>query len=411
MAVAGRIISRIDELLDQHESIIVRGRFSLNTSGNGRTLRESAEELGISSVRKELDRSCTGTFTEGWNSIEKNVSGLSVFNSETRVNTSSSTDGTSARSQTSGRTIAISGATGLVGGALLRELTSVGNRVLTVSRQKTASADCVEWTPADGFSDPEALEGLDAFVHLAGENIAAGRWNSVRKARIRDSRVDGTRHVAQTLAALDRQPNVLICASAIGYYGDRGDTELDESSAPGKGFLPEVCRHWEEAAAPAVEAGIRVVNLRIGVVISRNGGALPQMLTPFRLGVGGPIGGGRQYWSWISIDDVVGAIQHVIEHSEMTGPVNCVAPQSVTNNEFTRMLGKVLRRPAVFPLPGFMVRIMFGEMAEELLLASTRVVPRYLQKTGYSYRLPNLIDAVEAEIRVQSSGRTVTNIF
>ena len=298
------------------------------------------------------------------------------------------------------RTIAISGATGLVGTALIESFGKSDARLLTVTRNTARqSIDDVIWCPKSGIVNPARLEGMDAFVHLAGENIATGRWTDSTKSRIRDSRVEGTRAVASTLARLDRKPSVLVCASAIGFYGDRGSQILDESAEAGTGFLADVCRDWEAAAQPAEDADIRVVHLRIVVIISRHGGALPQMLTPFKLGVGGRIGHGRQYWSWVSLEDVVGAIRHVIDHEPIRGAVNCVAPEPVTNNHFTKTLGGVLRRPTIFPMPAFAARLAIGEMADDLLLSSTRVVPRRLEASGYRFRQPDLMHALETEIR------------
>ena len=231
-------------------------------------------------------------------------------------------------------------------------------------------------------------------MHLAGENIAVRRWTPAQKARIRDSRVQGTRLLAQSLARLQQPPTVMVCASAIGFYGDRGEELLTEGSAPGSGFLTDTCRAWEAAAQPASEKDIRVVNLRLGVVLSPGGGALAKMLLPFRLGVGGKIGSGRQYMSWIEIDDVVGVIHYALTTDELRGPVNAVAPNPVTNREFTKTLGRVLSRPTIFPMPAFAARLAFGEMADELLLASTRVKPARLQNSGYYFRHPRLEDAL-----------------
>jgi uncharacterized protein len=280
--------------------------------------------------------------------------------------------------------IAVTGSTGLVGSALVPFLTTGGHHVTRIVRTGTTEADTV-WNPGTGQIDAARLEGLDAVVHLAGENIAARRWNAEQKARIRDSRVQGTKLLCETLAKLQRPPRVLISASAIGYYGDQGDRELTEESPSGSGFLPEVCREWEAATEAAKKAGIRVVQLRFGVILSPGGGALAKMLTPFRLGLGGRIGNGRQWMSWIALDDVVGCIHHVLATDSLHGPVNAVAPRPVTNREFTKTLGKVLWRPTPFPMPGFMARLAFGEMADELLLASTRVLPRALMDSSYRF--------------------------
>jgi uncharacterized protein (TIGR01777 family) len=238
------------------------------------------------------------------------------------------------------------------------------------------------------------LEGLDAVVHLAGENIAARRWNAAQKARIRDSRVQSTKLLCETLAWLKYPPRVLVSASAIGFYGNRGDEELSEASPAGTGFLAEVCREWEAATEFAVGAGIRVVHLRFGVILSPRGGALATMLPPFRFGMGGRLGNGRQWMSWISLDDAVGSIYHALGSDRMRGPANAVSPNPVSNLEFTKTLGKVLGRPTIFPLPGFMARLAFGEMADALLLASTKVLPRALLDSDYSFLHPNLDGAL-----------------
>ena len=290
--------------------------------------------------------------------------------------------------------VLLTGSSGLIGSALAPALSGDGHRVRRLRRAASAAADATSWNPADGTFAAGALDGIDAVVHLAGENIAGGRWTAARKARIRDSRVDGTRRLCAALAALDTPPRVLVAASAIGFYGDRGDALLDESAAPGTGFLPEVSRSWEAAAAPAREAGIRVVHLRIGIVLSPAGGALAQMLLPFKLGVGGVLGSGDQYMSWIALDDVVGVVRHALVDESLSGPVNTVAPQAVTNREFTRTLGQVLRRPTILPAPAFALRIALGEMAEALLLASTRVDPAALRATTFEFRHPQLDGAL-----------------
>ena len=252
----------------------------------------------------------------------------------------------------------------------------------------------MEWDPLAGRLDTNSLEGIEAAVHLAGESIAE-RWYSEKKARIRESRVQSTRLLSEALASLKQRPAVLVCASAIGYYGDRGELALPEDGGPGQGFLSEVCQEWEAATQPAAQAGIRVVSLRIGIVLSAAGGALKQMLLPFRLGLGGKLGSGKQYMSWIALDDLVGAIRHILLTPTLQGPVNGVAPHPVTNLEFTRTLGKVLSRPTVMPVPAFVVRLTFGEMGEQLLLASTRVVPQQLIASGYTFRYPDLEGALQ----------------
>lgn len=295
--------------------------------------------------------------------------------------------------------VAITGATGLVGTALVKDLETSGQRPLRLVRGRSrASNDETAWDPAHGFAEPDRVNGLQAVVHLAGESIASGRWTEAKKRRIRDSRVVGTTTLCRALTALPGPPRVLVCASAIGFYGDRGDEILDESSSPGTGFLPDVCREWEAATEIAAGAGIRVVNARLGVVLSRRGGALKSMLLPFQLGAGGRVGSGRQYWSWIDLDDVVAAIRHSIESDGVYGPVNLVSPHPATNAEFTKVFGKVLRRPTIFPMPAFAARLALGQMANDLLLASARVIPRKLQETGFEFRFTDLAAALRHEM-------------
>ena len=292
--------------------------------------------------------------------------------------------------------IIVTGSTGLVGTALLERLGPA--HVVARLVRGPAGPDGIPWDPAGGAMDPAALSGADAVVHLAGEGIANRRWSARVKERIRDSRVAGTRVLASALAATDRPPPVLVCASAIGYYGDRGEELLHEESGPGHGFLAEVCRAWEDAAAPARDAGIRVVHLRTGVVLSARGGALAQMLPPFKMGVGGILGNGRQYMSWISLEDLTRVIVHAIETPSLAGAVNAVAPSAVTNREFTKALGRVVRRPTLFPLPAVGARLLFGEMADALLLASARVVPARLQAAGFTFTHGGLEDALRAAL-------------
>lgn len=291
--------------------------------------------------------------------------------------------------------IAVTGASGLLGSALLPFLTGGGHRLTRLVRSATtAGAAEIAWNPQAGQLEPGGLEGLDGVVHLAGENIAVGRWTAGQKARIRDSRVNSTRLLSETLAQLSRPPKVLVCASAVGFYGDRGADLMAEDSPAGRGFLAEVCEAWEAASQPARDAGIRTVLLRIGVVLSPVGGALARMLLPFRLGAGGVIGTGDQYWSWIGLDDVVGAIHHALITDRLEGAVNAVAPQPVTNREFTKTLGRVLSRPTFVPLPEFAARLALGEMADALLLASARVEPARLLASGYTFRHPELEGAL-----------------
>lgn len=291
--------------------------------------------------------------------------------------------------------VLVTGSTGLVGSALVPFLTTGGHQVTRLVRSTPRSgADEVQWDPARGSVATPGLEGADAVVHLAGENIASGRWTDEKKARIRDSRVRGTRVLCEALAELAEPPQVLVSASAIGYYGDRGDRVLREDSPPGDDFLAEVCRGWEDATQPARQRGIRVVNLRLGMVLSPAGGALGKMLMPFKLGLGGIIGSGEQYMSWIALDDVIGAIHHALITEGLQGPVNAVAPQPVTNREFTRTLGRVLGRPTLLPLPAFVARTVFGEMADALLLASTRADAARLRETDYAFRFAELESAL-----------------
>lgn len=296
--------------------------------------------------------------------------------------------------------VLITGATGLVGSALTPLLTTGGHEVLRLTRGPAREAQDVVWHPEHVELPPARLEGLDAVVHLAGENIAGARWTSSVKERIRNSRVQSTRLLCKTLAKLKSPPQVLVCASAIGFYGDRGSEVLTESSPTGTGFLSEVCEAWEASCEPARQAGIRVVNLRLGVILSAKGGALQKMLLPFKLGGGGIIGNGQQYWSWIAIDDVIGAIYHALVTPSLVGAVNATAPQPVTNYKFTKTLGKVLRRPTIVPLPGFAARLVLGEMAEALLLASSRVLPDSLQKSGYQFRFTELEPALRHELGI-----------
>lgn len=286
--------------------------------------------------------------------------------------------------------ILISGSSGLVGSTLIPALRDGGHRVTRLVRRSPESENEVQWDPSSGTIDRAGLEGHDAVVHLAGENIAKGRWTPQKKARIRDSRVDGTSVLSGALAALEAPPEVMVSASASGYYGDRGNELLREETAPGDTFLSRVCREWEAASSPAREAGIRVVNLRFGIVLSAEEGALATTLPLFKLGVGGKIGPGRQYWSWVSIDDVVGTILHSLSTNDLGGPVNVSTPNPPTNAEYTKTLGRVLNRPTVAPLPAPAARLLLGEVADELLLASVRMEPVKLINTGYEFRHPDL---------------------
>ena len=293
--------------------------------------------------------------------------------------------------------ILISGSRGFVGNALVDHLTDVGHDVWRLLRGSTGGPKQIGWEPDKGLLNTADCEGFDAVIHLGGENIAAGRWTKKRKRLIRSSRLSSTRLLAMTLSQLKLRPKVFICASAVGFYGNRGDEELDESSAPGSGFMAVVGQEWEQACEPAVTAGIRVVNARLGIVIGRGGGALQKMLLPFRCGLGGKVGNGRQYWSWISLTDAVRAMEFCLEN-EVSGAVNLTAPNSPTNREFTKALGKVLRRPTIIPLPGFAARIIMGEMADAALLASARVKPMVLEREGFVFENADLESAFRSVI-------------
>jgi len=295
--------------------------------------------------------------------------------------------------------IAVTGSSGLIGTALVDALQAEGQNVRRMVRRPTEDARHeIRWDPAGGTMDAAHLSGIDAVVHLAGEGLAAHRWNDSVKRKIRGSRVDGTRLLCETLASLSVKPAVLVSASAVGYYGDRGEELVDESSPPGGGFLADVCQQWEAATHPARDADIRVVNLRTGVVLSTRGGALAQMLMPFRLGVGGVIGSGQQYISWIALDDLVRVIQFTLHAAALCGPVNAVAPEPVTNREFTKTLGRILGRPTVLPMPASAARLAFGEMADEMLLGGARVEPRVLSTAGFNFKYPQLEPALRDEL-------------
>ncbi len=286
----------------------------------------------------------------------------------------------------------ISGASGLIGSALVPSLESPGHEVTRLVRRKPRSAKELQWDPTSPIP-PDLVSGFDAVVHLSGENIA-GRWTEQKKCRIRESRIFTTDFLALALAKVANPPKTLICASATGYYGNRGDETLTEGSPSGDGFLPEVCREWEFATETASDAGIRTVNLRTGIVLSRSGGALKQMLLPFRLGLGGRIGDGHQWWSWIHIDDWVSAVHHILQNDGLRGPVNMTAPNPVTNAGFTRTLADALKRPARLHVPAFAARLAFGELADEGLLASARVIPEKLNQNGFTFRFSELKSAL-----------------
>jgi len=295
--------------------------------------------------------------------------------------------------------VLVTGSSGFVGSALLPAFEERGHDTTRLVRgAPQAGKTDVAWDPAKSWIDAERLTGHDAVIHLAGESIV-GRWSKTKKQRILESRRQGTRFLAETLATLPRPPRVLVSASAVGYYGDRGDDLLDEESTPGADFLAEVCKAWEAATEPARQRGIRVVRARIGMVLSSSGGALKRMLTPFRLGLGGRIGNGKQFMSWVSLEDLVSALIYLVEKDQLEGPFNIVAPHPVRNAEFTAILAKTLHRPAFLPMPASAARMAFGEMAEALLLSSARVEPRRLEEAGYSFRhtdLPAALGAVVA---------------
>jgi uncharacterized protein (TIGR01777 family) len=289
--------------------------------------------------------------------------------------------------------ILVSGVSGPIGAALVPSLAAGGARVVRLVRGTAKNAEQMSWNPLAAVS-AAGVSGFDAVIHLAGESVV-GRWTEAKRKAIRESRVEGTRNLATALAKTDAKPGVLVCASAIGFYGNRGEELLREESPCGQGFLPEVCREWEDASRIAFEAGIRTVNIRIGLVLSAKGGALEKMLLPFKLGLGGRIGPGSQWWSWIHVDDIVGAIHHIIHTDSLSGPANLVAPSPVRNEEFTRVLAAVLGRPALLPMPAFAARLAFGEMAQELLLASQRVEPEKLRASRYTFRFRELRAALE----------------
>jgi uncharacterized protein (TIGR01777 family) len=286
--------------------------------------------------------------------------------------------------------VAITGASGLIGSALVPFLTTDGHDVVRLVRRAPAGPGEAAWDPGRGTVDRAALDGVFAVVHLAGENIAEGRWTDARKEKLRSSRLGPTRGLAEALASLPRPPEVLVSSSAVGYYGHRGDAWVDETCPAADDFLGRLAAEWEAAAQPAAGAGIRVVNLRTGIVLSPAGGALGKMLTPFKAGVGGVLGPGTQYMSWITIDDLLGAIHHALVTDGFGGPVNAVAPEPVTNAVFTKALARVLGRPAILPVPAFALRLLFGEMADAALLSSTRVRPARLLAAGYRFRFPDL---------------------
>ena len=293
--------------------------------------------------------------------------------------------------------VLVSGTSGPIGAALLPSLDTRGYDVVRLVRHAAAGGKQIAWDPARPI-DPEAVSGFDAVIHLAGESIV-GRWSPAKKAKIRDSRVVGTNNLAQALAQAKSKPHVFVCSSAIGYYGNRGDEVLREDSAAGEGFLAEVCREWEAATIPAIDAGIRTAQIRTGVVLSAKGGALGKMLPPFKLGLGGSLGNGRQWMSWIDIQDMIGAIHHILKTDLLQGPVNMVAPKPVTNAEFSRTLASVLSRPAIFPVPAFVIKAALGEMGVSVLLGSQRVEPGRLVASGYPFRCTELRRSLENTLK------------
>ncbi|MER6309408.1 TIGR01777 family oxidoreductase [Streptomyces sp. NPDC001739] len=293
--------------------------------------------------------------------------------------------------------IAITGSTGLIGTALVRSLRTDGHDVVRLVRRAPAAADEVRWDPARQQVDTAGLTGCQAVVHLAGAGVGDHRWTAAYKQQIRDSRVLGTRALAEALASMDVPPRVFVSGSAIGYYGDTGDRRTDESAPAGHGFLPEVCVDWEAAARPAQDAGIRTVFARTGLVVARSGGAWGRLFPVFRLGLGGRLGDGSQYWSFISLHDHIAALRHLVTTEELTGPVNLTAPEPVTNREVTAVMGRVLHRPTLFSVPAPVLRIALGEFAGDVL-GSQRVVPKRLLESGFTFAHPRIVEAVRAAV-------------
>ncbi len=291
--------------------------------------------------------------------------------------------------------VLITGASGLIGQALQKSFTEKGYEMLLASRKEPKDDQHIQWSIEDGFTNPEKLEGIDVVVHLAGENVSGLRWTDEKKKAILDSRVLGTRNVVDAISKLKNRPKTFIASSAIGFYGDRGDEEVTESSAAGDTFLSDVSKQWEAESRRAEDAGIRTVLLRTGIVLSKDGGALASMLTPFKLGVGGVVGSGKQWMSWISLDDEIAIINYAIENENVRGAVNAVSPNPVTNHDFTKTLGEVLYRPTFLPLPAFAIGMIFGEMGEALLLASTKVLPKRLKDAGFEFKYTDLKAAIE----------------
>jgi uncharacterized protein (TIGR01777 family) len=298
--------------------------------------------------------------------------------------------------------VIISGASGLIGTALTKALRDRGDTVLHLVRKsesQLASSSEIRWDPLSARVDVQAMEGADAVVHLSGANVSEGRWTPARKQVLRSSRLDSTRVLVDSLARLRQKPKVFVSASAVGYYGNRGDEILTETARPGSDFLSLLARDWEAEAARAAESGIRTVILRFGVVLSGAGGALPEIIRPFKFGAGGPLGSGRQWLSWIALEDAVDTIQSAFVKPDWSGPINVVAPEPVRNTEFAKIVGRVLQRPAILPAPAFMLRLALGEMADALLLASQRVIPERLVKSAYAFKFPDLEGALRTMLR------------
>lgn len=295
--------------------------------------------------------------------------------------------------------VLITGASGLLGQALQESFKDKGYEMLLASRKEPEDDRHIQWSIEGGFTDPEKLEGVDVVVHLAGENVSGLRWTDEKKKAIHDSRVLGTRNVVDAISKLKKKPKTFIASSAIGFYGERGDEEVVESSAAGDNFLAGVCKEWEAESRRAEDAGIRTVLLRTGIVLSKDGGALATMLLPFKMGVGGVVGSGKQWMSWISLDDEIAIINYCIENENIRGAVNAVAPNPVTNQEFTKTLGEVLYRPTFLPLPEFAVSMIFGEMGDALLLASTKVIPKRLEDAGFEFKYSELKPAIERAVK------------
>lgn len=296
--------------------------------------------------------------------------------------------------------ILISGASGLVGTHLIPTLKAKGHEIFRLVRKPPRDADEIQWDAEKGFNDDERkrLENFDAVIHLAGDNVASENWSDEKKQRIRDSRVHGTRVLVDALRAVQNPPKIFIAASAIGFYGDGKDRVLNEESPKGEGFLPDVCDEWEIESRKAEDFGARVVTPRIGVVLAKEDGALAKMLTPFKLGVGGVVGSGKQWMSWIALDDLIRVLHFALEKENLRGVINAVAPHPVTNEEFVKTLGKVLHRPTIIPTPAFAIKLLFGEMGETLLLQGARVLPERLQGSSFEFKYSSLEDAMRAAL-------------